>query len=253
MVKEELVGFFEAFLDFGSKVGVQPRPRVLSNRAEIYVRSGDGTSTRIKVGEFDRFSARQQYDLLTRTPMGEYEPLPQMSFKGWTISMGGGKVDSNLSYLMADMEKNYSRTELPKAPGLLDQIKQGVSTVGNILQGKSASGNDGYPKMMHPVFDIVQTVVHYNGTFEQYEFKECVIHNMEIDIQADMSEIVENVTVFARRRVRGNQDGIGNPITAESIVGGVANLVTGFAFGKSSNDVKRIVDYIKSSVDRNQK
>lgn len=248
-----MAGFFESFLDFGSKIGVQPRPRILSNRAEIYVRGSDGGSSRIKVGEFDRFSARQQYDLNPKTPMGEYEPLPSMRFKGWTISMGGGKVDSSLSNLMADIEKNFTKTELPnEGGGILDKVRKGISVAGNLAQGRSPSGNDGYPKMIHPTFDIVQTIVHYNGQFEQFEFKECVIHNMEIELTADMTEVVENVTAFARRRIAGGQNGIGNPVTADAIVGGVASLVLGAVFKQETNDVKRIVDHLKRGIDRNQ-
>lgn len=118
----------------------------------------------IPVGEFDKFSSKQEIALRPSRPIGATKIAPNMAYGGWQMSMSGGKVDSGLTNLI-----------------------QSISTaleVGSIA----------------PKFTILQKIVFYDGRVEEFWYPDAIIHDYSIDI-VNGQEIVESILAYAPTRV----------------------------------------------------
>lgn len=165
------------------------KARVLGSNATIFVR--DGSNNPCKIGEVDKFTAKKSDELKKSRPLGVKEFASQIDDQGWELSFEGGKVDWNLAALIQAQ---------------IDQYAGG---------GRSA------------YFEVVQSILFYNGEIEEYTFSDVTIHGYNLDVGGSGDELQEKFEAFAARRKASNGKSIADVGAQYSVVAGLlANMTS---------------------------
>lgn len=173
---------------FDSSSAKVSRPKILSSSVILKLSTPNfGTDAgvfpadpEIEIGEIDNFSARKNFTVVKSfKPFGMKFERKIVEDSGWELSFSAGKVDWTLAYLFYMNEIALSGHDESNFIGdeqLVDQL---------------------YNK---PMFSIKQTIIHYDGTTEAYEWRDVTLLSFDQDITEDNAVITEKVTAFSPQR-----------------------------------------------------
>lgn len=189
-----------------------PKPRVLSSSAELILVSSANQSE-ISIGEVDHFTFKKAFKQIKRwKPYGNKTEQILIEDQGWDIDFSGGKVDWNLAYL-------FYANEVALGGNFGD-----VST-----NPKNPTAEDFGSLYNTPLFEILRTVKHYDGSIEQFRFKDVALLDYEEQGSENAAVISEKMSAWSPRREM-------------VIVNGSATLNSDIS--KINNVVKTILDVL---------
>ena len=153
---------------------MKSKARVLGCNAVIEVKD-PVLGFNIKVGEIDNFSVSATSSLIKSRPIGSAIETIQYKYGGYELSFSGGKVDWELANLL-------------HAQDLL------ARSIGEC-----------------PVFNVVSTITHFDGTKETYLYNNVIIHGYEESMQSD-SQITESFKGYSPQKQQIGLEQIGTAI-----------------------------------------
>jgi hypothetical protein len=142
--------------------------RVNGSNAQLIIAS-QSLLLPIPLGEIDSFEAESQTSIIKTRPVGFTNERATLNYGGWDLSFSGGKVDWARAhfYWLQDMR---------------------------IRNGK-----------LPPSLCIWQTIEHYNGSQEQYIYKNVVLFGLKFTASG-VEEVQESMSGFASARSIGYLD-----------------------------------------------
>jgi hypothetical protein len=128
---------------------------------------------------------------------------------GWDIQWSGGKVDWALAYMVFAQEQALAGNDDSNFPG-------GSNTFDDLSSLYKA-----------PVFEISSTIKHYDGSIENYIYRDVQILTFGQEVSGENGQITESITAFSTRRVIG--PGLKDDETSninDSIANIISNMIT---------------------------
>jgi hypothetical protein len=154
---------------------------VASTLSDIVIGPGESPNE-IIIGDIDNFTATKVWEVIKDfKPYGSKYQKKIVEDRGWDISFDSSKIDASMSYLVY----------------LYDSIMFGE----NFDQKNDPLSSDLRNLYNRPLFMIRQTINHYDGTQEIYEFNQVNLLGFEQSISENNSAIKESMTAFAPIRV----------------------------------------------------
>jgi hypothetical protein len=156
------------------------KARVLGSSVIVYIEKVDGSLC--KIGEIDKFSAKENMEIKKSRPLGAKLFASQIDPQGWDLSFEGGKVDWQLAALL------------------------------------QAQGRQFYNDGRSPYFSVVQEVRFSDNTIERYRYFDVTLHSPNLDAGSSSDEVSEKFEGFAAYREVDGDDTVSAAVTEQASV-----------------------------------
>lgn len=129
----------------------------------VTVTQGPSAGTHIQVGDIDSVDVTDNAKMLQHQPLGTSSPIPQLAPAGYTLACKGGKVDWQLSNLIAARDVALKATTVANAS-------------------------------LNPQFTVHITTIYFDGTTEVESYTHGVIYGYKKSVSKSDAEVTEDFT-----------------------------------------------------------